>query len=314
MLERLLTSVLVLVLGFSGAVWQPPDAGAVVVCQRKKKVRLRAESCKEKETPLFDSREVGVERERVNAHDARLDEHEGRIDEQEGRLDAHDERIGGAQTALGQRCEGDPTRRPIAASIFGFGTIAMCRTLDDDPEACGQSFEVREDGVAASCVHLQGNCLGCDLGLHATGVCQNACQEIACADASLTGVGSCSDLTSQVDCEQSWRPTGQFPTFEQSIQATPCHWNAGDTRCEECGPRQISDGLCQNTCLTPDQFPLCRAEGRTYGDCGSLDGNESACNTTYELTLFGTATCFYDGNCEPCDPLSESEGDCTNDC
>jgi hypothetical protein len=306
-------SVLVLALGLSGIGGPRPDADAAVVCQRGNKIKLRAEACKQRETKLFDTGEVGVERERVTGHDARLDEHETRLDAGEGRLDDDEQRLGDTEAALVQHCEGDPTRRPVVFTRVGF-SLAPCRMLDADPQACGQAFQLGLFGFSESCVHLQGNCIGCALQLEVAGLCQNTCESFSCVDTTRTNAGSCVNL-SENECNMSFGLTFAFPTPENRTQTTSCFWNEDEFDCENCDPAVISQGLCQNTCLTPDQFPRCRAAGRTYGDCGQLDGNEVRCNATYQFTERGTATCWYDaGVCEPCEPANEGEGKCSNDC
>ena len=100
------------------------------------------------------------------------------------------------------------------------------------------------------------------------------------------------------------------------LQGTPCYWDAINGACDACTPTAISEGLCQNTCLTAEQFPRCRAAGKTYGDCDTLDGNEAACLATYEASRDnGTQTCWFDaGECTPCRPDDEQAGKCSNDC
>jgi hypothetical protein len=321
-MRRSATSLLVLALGFAGLSWRPPDADAAVVCPRKNEVRLRAEACKQRETRLFDTAEVGVERERLTAQDGRLaeqqeslDQQQGRLDEQDGGLDAHEARLADTEIALDHRCPGDPERRVLPLGLEGAADLARCRTLDDDPEACGRSFQLHAGGATA-CAHVQGNCIACTAPLHAAGACENTCRPFSCADPTrTTGVTTCTELPTQGDCESSWTASGNYSTPAAVFQATPCWWDAMMARCNLCLARDVSRGRCQNSCLTPEQFPRCRAAGRTYGNCNDLDGDEPGCLSFYQGSERGTQTCFYDaGQCAPCDPITESEGKCSNDC
>jgi hypothetical protein len=151
--------------------------------------------------------------------------------------------------------------------------------------------------------------------LDALGICDNACQPIPpCVDAARTdSVGDCDDVTTQPACEQSWGISSGYPTSDSLLKPTACYWNGAD--CDECQPNDVSEGNCTNTCITLDQTPVCRAEGRTYGDCDALDGNEAGCLSTFEITSFGTHTCWYDaGECTACDPEDEHAGSCQNLC
>jgi hypothetical protein len=300
--------------------WQPPDAEAVVVCQRgQKKFRLRAETCKAKETPVFDTNALDG---RVDGHDGQLDAQAGQLaeqgeqlTEQGGQLTDQGTRVDNLEVALAHKCDGAPERELIPVSLVGGGRGTFgCRELDGDQAGCEQRFQTGEDGASA-CAYFNDNCIPCGVFLDALGVCDNPCQPVApCADAARTAeVGDCDDVTTQPACEQSWGISFAYPTTDALLKPTTCWWNGLD--CDECQPDDVSNGDCTNTCVTPEQLPVCRAAGRTYGDCGELDGNEAGCLSTYEMDSFGTHTCWYDtGDCKPCDPVSEHAGSCQNLC
>ena len=173
----------------------PRHAGAAVICQHPKKqaVRLRADVCKAKEQTVFATGSVG---------------------ELSGQIAGVGTQVGELRTVVGLECPGDPQRRLLTATrdiggflvLLGYTQFSLCRTLDDDPTACGQAFEVARYGAGA-CVPVRGKCLGCDTLLEARGVCRNVCQPpLACpADPTrTTQVGGCSELTSQPACTQAW--------------------------------------------------------------------------------------------------------------
>lgn len=294
--------------GTTMTAWQPPDAEAVVVCQRgQKKFRLRASACKPKETPVFDTTALDVERGRVDEHDGQLADQGGRLTEQAGRVEH-------LEIVLGQTCGGAPERKPISANLFGGGTAFGCRAFDGDPSGCEQRYQSGEGG-AAGCAYLNDNCIPCHAFFDALGVCDNACQSIApCADATRSAsVGDCDDVTTQPACEQSWGVSSGYATSDAIFKPTTCWWDGAD--CNECHPDDLSNGDCTNTCLTPAQLPVCRAEGRSFGNCSALDGNEAGCLSTYEMSGVGTLTCWYDaGECMGCDPEREHAGSCENLC
>lgn len=285
------------------AAWKASEAEAAVVCRRgAKKVRLRAEACKAKETLVFDTSEVGVER--------------GRVDQNAGRLDDQGQRVEGLEATFSQTCPGDAARRVAPITIFNGPGTGGCRTHDGDQAACEQAFQLHEGGGAA-CTYLGGNCVPCHLGLDIAGFCENVCNPTSCIDpARIVPVTSCNGVAGQPACEQAWTITGGFPTTEQYVKGTTCYWDAIMLDCRTCGPSQISEGKCQNTCLAPEDIPACAAAGRTYGDCGALDGNQAGCLATYEFgEQAGTHTCWYDaGQCEPCLPEDEFQGKCANLC
>ncbi len=269
------------------------DADAALVCQHERKplARLSVKACKKKETTVFDTAEASV------------------------RLD---------QTAqmLGTRCAADPSRRLVTvdrdvAGLMSLGYLAgsLCRTLDDDLAACAASYEMSYYGAAA-CAAINGKCMACYQPLELAGLCRNACQApLACpADPARTvALSECPQATTPEACAQSYATTTGFAIPTDIIRTTSCFWNvtAIPAGCEECEPDAISRGRCANSCIAASDLPRCRLGGRSYGKCKALDGNPVACALTYELSVLGTQTCWYDagaGECNGCDPLVESQG------
>jgi len=105
----------------------PRHAGAAVICQHPKKqaVRLRADVCKAKEQTVFATGSVG---------------------ELSGQIAGVGTQVGELRTVVGLECPGDPQRRLLTATrdiggflvLLGYTQFSLCRTLDDDPTACGQ--------------------------------------------------------------------------------------------------------------------------------------------------------------------------------
>jgi hypothetical protein len=279
----------------------PHEAGAAVMCQKKKAVRLRNDVCKAKEQTVFSTGAVG---------------------DLSGQ-------VATVRTHLGLECPGDPQRRlltvtrDVSGSLGMIGYVAgpLCRTLDDDPVACGQSFELASYGASA-CVLVRGKCVPCDVLLEVGSVCRNVCQPaVTCpADASRTTLLlDCSDATTAAACGAAWSATFSYAIPTDVVRGVSCFWDiaAMPARCDRCDPEATSMGKCGNTCIGPADLPRCRVGGRTFGSCDVLAGNPAACALTYQAGPYGTETCWYDagpGQCEGCDPVAEAQGKCTNGC
>ena len=286
--------LLAAVLATTLAAGLPRDASGAVMCQKKKAVHVRANVCKAKEQAVFDTGEVGT-----------------------------------IQSYLGLECAGEPQRRlltvsrDVSASLGMLGYLAgsLCRTLDDDPAACGQSFELAGYGASA-CAVVRGKCLPCDILLELSGVCRNVCQPaVTCpADPSRTTVLlDCSDATTVAACAAAWSATTSYATPTDVIRGVSCFWDTSvvPAKCDRCSPEATSTGKCGNTCIAPADLPRCRVGGRTFGSCDVLDGNPAACNLTYQSGPYGTETCWYDivpGQCGGCNPVDEAQGKCSNGC
>jgi len=282
------------------------QAEAALVCQHQKKPRaqLRVEACKKKETAVFDT---AADTARVDALVAEQAE---------------------VATAVGLVCAGEPGRRLLTverdvAGLMSLGYLGgpLCRTLDDDLGACAEAYEVGPYGAVA-CAPIAGKCTPCYQPLEVLGLCRNRCQPaLACAadPARTVGRSDCAAATTPDACAQSWTTTTDYAIPSDIVRATSCFWSttAMPPACAECTPRERSLGRCANSCLGAGDLPRCRLGGRTYGKCSALDGNAAACTLTYEQSLLGTQTCWYDagaGECRGCDPIVESEDRCQNGC
>ena len=278
------------------------SADAAQMCQvgKTKQVRLRAGSCRKKETSLFDT---------ATSASAVAD------------LQARATRT---ETSLAQTCPDDPTRTLISPNrdtngllfMLGYVGFSLCRTLDGNQAACNASFEPGAYGAAA-CAYVAGKCLTCDLVLDAAGVCRNTCMPaLTCADVTRpTRVGSCEDVATQPACQAAFTLSLDYATPTDVVRAASCFWDGA--ACKRCDPERTSAGSCSNSCVGASDLPVCRAAGHAFGHCSALNGNPAACNMTYELSRYGTQTCWYDvgpGDCNGCDPVAESQGKCTNGC
>jgi hypothetical protein len=205
--------------------------------------------------------------------------------------------------------------------MLGYLAGPLCRTLDDDPAACDQSYEVAGYGASA-CAHVRGKCVPCDTLLDVSGVCRNVCHPpVTCtADPSRTTLlRDCSDAPNPAACGAAWSATFSYATPIDVVRGVSCFWDATamPARCDRCGPEEVSQGKCGNTCIASADLPRCRVGGRTFGRCGVLAGNPAACALTYQAGPYGTETCWYDagpGQCEGCDPVAEAQGKCSNGC
>jgi len=296
-------AVLAMVLAPFGAAG---EAQAALVCQHQKKPRayLRVDACKKKETMVFDT-----------AADT-------------ARIDALVAAQAEVATAVGIVCAEDPGRRLLTvdrdvAGLMSLGYLGgpLCRTLDDDLGACAESYEVGPFGATA-CAPVGGKCMPCYQPLEVADLCRNLCQPaLACAadPARTLARSECFGATTPEACAQAWTTTTDYATPTDIVRATSCFWNAAalPPACAECTPRESALGRCANSCLRAGELPRCRLGGRSYGQCSALDGNAAACTMTYELSVLGTQTCWYDagsGDCQGCDPLDESEERCRNGC
>jgi len=303
-----------------------PDAGAVLVCQSKKKTDLavlRADRCKKKENVALDLSNV--------------------LDMQASAAADQSTRLTSAQVDYGITCPGDPTRT-LVESKFSRGTTTGaiqerpgggCRTLDGNQASCVKAFQNndpfadRREWRASSCLYHKGLCLPCTDSVTRRGGCVNTCIGAAptCADPTRTvflGGPSgdvCQDPKTQVDCEKSWH-LGRLSPGHPSAS---CYWTG--TACRGCGPRHANQGDCTNTCDTTPH-PTCKDAARTTfvggpradtaHTCKNFNGNQAMCEVSYHVTGEGTAaTCWYDtagAQCLGCGLRWELIGKCNNTC
>jgi len=298
-------------------------AEGVVVCQRKKKLRVRGgDTCKKKEQVVVDLGALDAE---VGSLGSRLDASETLA----GDLSRSAMTVG---RTLGFDCEGDPSRtlvsncEPNASQgvTRGFlggsepcrsdgetGCEGACRRFDGDSAACAGAFQPGAGG-GSSCAYVDGRCVGCrDCG-QIVGRCLDVCQPPpTCADASRirfvgeTNQGGCERLRTQSDCEDGWG----LVFLEHP---TSCWWDA--TECRPCDDSDLADGSCSNVCAAP---PTCADAGRTIGTCNDHDGDETTCNATWQPVLGKGISCFWDANeaeCNTCFGIQEIAGRCVGSC
>jgi hypothetical protein len=282
------------------------EAEAALICQQRRKplAHLRVKACKKKESAVFDT----------IAESARLDALEARSTE--------------AVQTLGVSCQADSGRRLLTAerdltALITLGQFggSLCRMLDDDLAACAEAYEVAFYGATA-CAAIHGKCMPCLQQFDVLGFCRNTCQpQLACtSDPGRTvGLTDCSQATTPEACARSWSTTNDYAIPTDIIRTASCFWDATSVpaACRQCTPVETSRGRCANSCIRAADMPRCRIGGRSYGSCPALNGNAAACALTYEMSLVGTLTCWYDagsGACNGCDPLDESQGLCTNGC
>lgn len=261
---------------------------AAVLCQRKNRVKVRAETCKPKETQIQDLGALGK-----NASDV--------------------------QGIFQATCAGAPERTlVVGAPTFlydGDECTGGCRGFDGDQAACEGAFQLTWDGPTG-CVYLDGKCFPCkDCGERA-GRCIDVCEPVACADPTRTtfkggpNTEACRDLATQADCEAAW-------AMQYGRQPHSCYWDGVANECFGCGDNNESNGKCTNTCRDPGE---CADPGRSYADyCGMFNGDETACNGAYTRGGGGNVpyTCYYDasdGDCEECRPVQELLGRCSDTC
>jgi len=140
--------------------------------------------------------------------------------------------------------------------------------------------------------------------------------------AVVLGQASCDDMTreqgycrafdnNQADCESAWQ-TNSGSNFPVS-----CWYDAG--ACRGCGPYNLEDGLCTNTCTSE---PFCDDVSLTIipdrNRCRTLDSTDQAtCEAAWHVGGDGPASCWWDApnsDCLGCGPRNEYSGRCTNAC
>lgn len=219
---------------------------------------------------------------------------------------------------LGLLCPADPTRTIFAG---GPGSQA-CHQFDGDPVGCNKAFHVGGDGCgASSCYYDFGSCNGCGAQNETRGLCVNTCERGAPScpgDSSRTifagyaQSSACRNLDfSQTLCEKAFH-------IDRTGQPASCYYDSNQGSCLGCGPTNLQDGACQNTC------PVCDGDAtRTIfagspgsSGCHRFDGNQSSCDAAF---VFGDSgaynSCFYDsGSCSGCGPNNQANQLCINSC
>jgi hypothetical protein len=303
-----------------------PNAGAVLVCQNKRKAKLvafRADKCTKKENVAIDLSNVLAMQTSASADQGT--------------------RLGIVQPDFGATCPGSPSLTLAASNFSPRGvtrTVARerpgggCRTLDGNQAACLKTFQTndpfanRREFPASSCFFFKGFCLPCTDNVAKRAECTNACiAKTTCADPTRTvflggfGGDACKDPKTQVDCEKSWH-IGRLDVVHR---AASCYWTG--TACRGCGPSHANQLDCTNTCDTTPH-PTCKDAARTMflggpnastaKKCKKFNGNQAMCEVSYHVTGEGTAaTCWYEttaNQCLGCGLRWETVGKCNNTC
>jgi hypothetical protein len=276
------------------------EAQAAIVCQRKSRVTLRpGPRCMRKEQLVADLGALAT---------ARL------LDTAGSALEA---RLGVLANEVGAVCASAPARRFVGSVPPTAPTprLAGCRTLDDDPVACGAAFETG-GRKARSCFPYAGRCLGCDDSYQGDVACTNACEPPDCKDATLKFVGSfdgCQHLTTQATCEAAFQLGGSTEDG-----ALACYWDTSQSaQCFACDAYQQHMGHCTNACAVP--LVQCRAPLAWVPNCFAL--SQQACGQSWqerdddEGHRYPTS-CYWGGpfGCTSCTLDSEFFPQCENRC
>lgn len=264
--------------------WVATNVDAAVLCARKGKIKIRPEACKPKETLVHDLAQV----------EARFAD------------------------AFEARCRAEPSRQ-LASSPPSFLYASDycdggCRVHDADPAACASAFQLTWRGASA-CVYLDGRCLPCLECGEPAGRCIDACQPVACADATRTHfVGSggandtCGQLTTEETCNGAW-------ALDYGRRPSACYWDLG--ACLQCGTDAEGNGSCTNPCRAPG---ACADPARSLASyCGIHNGDEPACNASWSYGGGSSRSysCFYrasTGECRGCTAIELLRGSCTEAC
>jgi hypothetical protein len=302
-----------------------PDAGAVLICQNKKKpklVALRGDKCGKKENVALDLSNT--------------------ITTQGQTLTQQGQSLTALETQLGFVCPNDATRKLVASKFAAppsspyeprRGLIREregggCRTLDGNQAACTASFQNNdpfsstEAPAVSSCFYFKGKCLPCNLRAEARMACSNSClKRPTCGDPTRTvfvgGAGSdaCQQMKTQVDCEKAWH-LGALDIEH----AASCYWTG--TACQGCGPRHASAGDCVETCtalahVCKDPSRVTFVPATDNNACHTFNANQTNCEKAFHLGKDGISTCWFDAtttNCNGCGLRWEGTGKCSNTC
>lgn len=212
---------------------------------------------------------------------------------------------------------GDCTNTCAPATCTGRATFATgfnaCQQFGGDQTACEAAFHRTDNGQLASCFYDSGSCRGCGPNHEAQGNCDNACSNAApCAldptrtiFAGIRGSNACRQFDgNQTSCNQAFHVTG-------SGDFASCFYDTAQDECRGCGPENISEGRCTNSCMAA---PQCSDATRSLGECDELDGNATACENAFELSDRGPVSCVAVPRCEGCGLFNQADGLCTNTC
>jgi hypothetical protein len=200
----------------------------------------------------------------------------------------------------------DGTRAVFAGGPFS-GACQQYLTEDDCEIAYHQGLAGN-----ASCYWNGSQCFGCGPENEGNGECINTCDPPApCDDASRTRFAGrplsngCQQFGGdQTSCEQAYVIGDAGPTS--------CFFANGS--CNGCGPRNLSNGDCANTC---QPLPVCTLEPSrtTLSDCSDLDNDPATCAQAFEYVVGGhPIPCTVVDKCRGCGLENQAEGLCANTC
>ena len=300
-LRRVGVCVLALVIAAALA----PAARGAVICQRKKKVTLRAgTACKKKEQVVADTAKLAL-----GSDVSTVKSDAGK------RLDALEKEAGLAcLRAATRNFSMKFSATSVEAQSAPFLRVEGCRAFDGDAAKCNSAFESGLGWDSAyiaptSCFYYAGRCWPCSrYTFERTGACVNECNPPLCANAptrKFVGEDNCNVIKDQATCEASFDASSG-----SDGEARSCYWNpAGMGSCHGCTVDDQIDGKCTNAC-TP--LPTCSARPTLVKACAS-SATQGACEQTYVESTDPEATspqsCFWNTSgvpfCDDCDPFNE---------
>jgi hypothetical protein len=207
-------------------------------------------------------------------------------------------------------CPQDPTRTQFLGGPFA----NVCHQFDGDEANCLLSYHETGRGYIASCFYddTTDMCSGCGPN-NEPSACTNSCIPATCAaDPTRTlftggpNSNACHDFDEdQTSCEKAFHRTDDGTVAS-------CFYDTANDECSGCGPSNLSEGRCTNTCTTV--VPVCSTTGRVLGECSDFNGNAAACSGAFELTNGGPFSCFPDPQCIGCGLINQAELGCSNTC
>jgi len=228
-------------------------------------------------------------------------------------------------------------------TFVGYGG-GSCKDISSQSE-CASSFAVNSNGFPVAC-YFDSNgedndqeegpgCYACGPSNFNSEFCTNdcaTCEKLPSRDFAGNGGGSCKDIESESECEESFATTG-----EGGSTPVPCYFDStgfdhdqdgGDPEvigCYACGPTNFQDGFCDVGCVSCPNSPSKQYAGPRGNSCKAIEG-ESECEDSFATTSEGQPTnCYFDSNgedndqeegpgCYACGPSNDGEGFCSNEC
>jgi hypothetical protein len=204
--------------------------------------------------------------------------------------------------------------------VGGPGTAA-CHVYDGDQTNCEKAFHMSQCGPA-SCWYdvFSANCNGCGPSNQQQGVCVNTCVDgpPTCeGDASRTifagyaGTAACQALSFSASlCVQAFHIGGD------GVPAS-CYYDGDAGECRGCGPNNLENGSCENTCPVCPGNPARTTYAGGPGQSGCTRfSTQSSCEGAF---IIGGSeveeSCFFDsGDCRGCGRNNFAAGLCDNEC